>query len=91
MELSSDVRRGALVEVKHHVKEGKRERIVAFKGHVLKLRGEGVNKSITIRQTIDKVEVDRIFPLSSINLVSIVAVKETKTQSKRARQALAAK
>lgn len=91
MELSADVRRGALVEVKHHVKEGKRERIVSFRGHVVKLRGEGVNKSITVRQTIDKIDVDRIFPLSSINLVSIEPVKETKTQSKRARQALAVK
>jgi len=89
MELSGDVRRGALVEVKHHVKEGKRERIVSFRGHVIRVRGEGINKSITVRQTIDKVDVERIFPLSSLGLVSIEPVKETKTQSKRARQALA--
>lgn len=89
MELSGDVRRGVLVEVKHHVKEGKRERIVSFRGHVIRVRGEGINKSITVRQTIDKVDVERIFPLSSLGLVSIEPVKETKTQSKRARQALA--
>ena len=89
MEISDQVRRGTLVLVKHHVKEGKRERVVAFQGHVVKLRGQGINKSITFRQTIDKIDVDRIFPLSAIGLVSVEPVQETKTRAKKARQALA--
>jgi len=44
MEISDQVRRGTLVLVKHHVKEGKRERVVAFQGHVVKLRGEGISR-----------------------------------------------
>lgn len=91
MEISDQVRRGVLVMVKHLVKEGKRERVVAFKGHVVRIKGEGTNRMITVRQTIDKVDVERIIPIASLNLVSIEVLTEVKSQAKRARQALAKK
>ncbi len=58
--------------------EGKKERTVAFSGQVMKVRGKGINRSFTVRQVLDGVEVDRIVPLSMPNLLRIEVVANPK-------------
>lgn len=53
-------------KAKREVKEETRERIQIFEGIVIKIRGEGENKSFTVRRIgADNIGIERIFPLSS--------------------------
>lgn len=52
-----------------------RERVQVFEGLVLGVRGKGASKSFTIRKEVDGFGVEKIFPLSSPNLVKIELVK----------------
>lgn len=65
------MRRKNVVKVSQKIKEGKRERVISFTGEVIKSRGIGDNKMITIRQNIDGVDVDRIMPIMHPSLVEI--------------------
>lgn len=66
-----DLRRKNVVKVSQKIKEGKRERVISFTGEVIKSRGIGDNKMITVRQSIDGVDVDRILPVAHPSLVKI--------------------
>lgn len=65
---------GDLVKVSQKIDEGKRERTVSFEGMVVKLRGQGDNSMVTVRQLIEGILVDRIIPISMPDLVSIKVV-----------------
>jgi len=69
-----DVRRKNVVKVSQKIKEGKRERVISFTGEVVKSRGVGDNKMITVRQNIDGIDVDRIMPVMHPSLVSIEVI-----------------
>ena len=78
------IREGKLIKVSQKILEGKKERIVNFQGRVLKVRGKDENKTITVRQYLDGVGVDRIFPVSSPTITKFVIVEETKNKEKKA-------
>ncbi len=71
---------GDVIKFFEKVSEGKdgKDRTVAFTGQVLKVRGKGVNRSFTVRQILDGIEVDRIIPLSMPNLLKIQHVSKPK-------------
>ena len=73
------LREGQDVRVVQKVIEGKRERNVPFAGKLLKVRGIGPNKMTTVRQTLENVDVDKIFPVASPTLVKIEIVEVKKT------------
>lgn len=79
-----DLRAGNAVKVFQKLVEGKKERIVAFQGKIIKSRGAGDNKMLTVRQFIDGVDVDRLFPLNAPGIVKVenIEVKEKKTRKK---------
>jgi large subunit ribosomal protein L19 len=82
----SQLREGQDVKVVQKVIEGKRERNVPFAGKLLKVRGIGPNKMITVRQILENVAVERIFPVFSPTLVKIEIAnvndeQKTKTQA----------
>ena len=83
--LNLQIREGQTVRVFQKLVEGKRERNVPFQGLVKKVRGAGVNKSITVNQFLEGVEVEKIFTLAapSITKVEIIEVKEKKKKTKR--------
>ena len=63
--------------VRVHVKvvEGTRERIQVFEGIVIRLHGEGVNRSFTVRRIAHNVGVERTFLLHSPNIDRIEVVR----------------
>ncbi|MDO8269935.1 MAG: 50S ribosomal protein L19 [Candidatus Levybacteria bacterium] len=79
-----DLRRGNAVKVFQKFVEGKKERIIAFQGKIIKSRGEGNSKMVTVRQFVDGVDVDRIFPLNAPSIIKLenIEIKKKKTRKK---------
>ena len=66
---------GDNVTVNYKIIEGAKERIQSFKGDVLKRQGTGFTATFTVRKISDGVGVERLFPLLSPNIDSIVLNK----------------
>ncbi len=66
---------GDNITVNYKIIEGNKERIQSFKGDVLKRQGRGYTASFTVRKMSDGVGVERLFPLFSPNIESIVLNK----------------
>ena len=56
---------GDTVKVSAKVVEGNRERIQVFEGTVMRLRGGGITRSITVRRIASGVGVERTFKIHS--------------------------
>ena len=71
--------------VKVHVKvvEGVRERIQFFEGTVLKIRGEGLSRTFTVRRISYGVAVERTFPLHSPRVANIEVTRRGKVRRAR--------
>ena len=67
---------GDNIVISYKIIEGNKERIQDFRGDVINIRGEGKNKSFTVRKVSNGVGVERIFPFSSLNIVEIKVVKK---------------
>jgi len=66
---------GDNVTVNYKIIEGNKERIQSFKGDVIKRQGNGSTATFTVRKISDGVGVERLFPLYSPNIESIVLNK----------------
>ena len=72
---------GDTVAVYQKIKEGDKERIQVFEGMVLGIKGEGVNKSFTVRKIADLgIGVERIWSLNSPWIEKIVVKKSPKVR-----------
>lgn len=67
-----DFRAGDTVTVNVKVIEGTKERIQPFKGVVIQQKNSGIGKTLTVRKMSGSVAVERIFPVNSPRIDSIV-------------------
>ena len=70
------IREKMQIRVFQRIVEGKRERNVPFVGIVQKVRGSGVNKTITVKQILEGIEVEKIFPLALPTITKVEIVEE---------------
>lgn len=84
------LKRGDAIKVYQKISEGKKDRIIAFQGKIIKSRGTGSNQMLTVRQFVDGVDVDRIFPLSAPSIVKIenLEIKEKKSRKKASKKSV---
>ena len=66
---------GDTVRVAARVVEGNRERIQMFEGTVMRLRGGGITRSITVRRIASGVGVERTFKVNSPRIDKIEVVR----------------
>jgi len=70
-----DVNPGDTVKVFVRIIEGNKERTQAFEGTIIKKRGSGSNKTITVRKIFQGVGVERVFALYSPRIEKISVLK----------------
>jgi len=66
---------GDTVRVSAKVVEGNRERVQVFEGTVMRLRGGGIGRSITVRSIRSGVGVERTFKVHSPRIEKIEVVR----------------
>jgi large subunit ribosomal protein L19 len=66
---------GDTVRVNARVIEGTRERVQVFEGTVMRLRGGGIQRSITVRRIASGVGVERTFKVNSPRIDKIEVVR----------------
>ena len=71
---------GDNVTVNYKIIEGNKERIQSFKGDVIKRQGQGATATFTVRKISDGVGVERLFPVNSPNIDSILLNKVGKVR-----------
>lgn len=76
-------RAGDNVIVSYKIVEGDKERIQDFRGDVIQIKGEGATRTFTVRKISNGVGVERIFPLSSPNIVELKVTKSGKVRRAR--------
>ncbi len=74
---------GDTVKVQVKIREGAKERIQAYTGTVIARDGHAATETFTVRRISHGVGVERIFPVHSPNLASLVV--ENSGQSRRAK------
>ena len=71
---------GDTVTVSYRITEGNKERIQQYKGVVIRISGHGDKKRFTVRKMSENVGVERIFPIESPFIESIVLNKVGKVR-----------
>ncbi len=77
------VKSGDTVRVHTRIVEGTKERIQIFEGVILRLRGSGTRRTMTVRKISYGVGVERIFPISSPNVAQIEFVSRGRVRQSR--------
>jgi len=75
---ATDVHIGDTVKVHMRIVEGEKERIQVIEGVVIKMRGSGARKTLTVRKISFGIGVERIFPFHSPRVEKIEIVKRAK-------------
>lgn len=77
----AEIRPGDTVRVHLRIVEGERERVQVIQGVVMRLRGEGVDATFTVRRiAAHGIGVERTFPLHSPRLERIEILRRAKVR-----------
>lgn len=71
-----EFRVGDIVRVDYKIKEGKTERIQAFEGYVVAIKGGSIGKIFTVRKKSGSVAVKRVFKVNSPLVDKVTVVRK---------------
>ena len=75
-----EFRVGDTVRVDINIVEGKNERVQAYEGIVIAIKGSGVSKTFTVRKLSAGIGVEKTFPYNMPNIKGITVVKKGKVR-----------
>lgn len=75
-----EFRVGDTVRVDYKIKEGKNERIQAYEGLVVAIKGGSIGKTFTVRKKSGGVAVKRVFKVNSPLVDSVTVVRKGKVR-----------
>ncbi len=75
-----DLSPGDVVNVQIRIKEGDKERLQAFQGTVISIRGSGQNRTFTVRKVSRGFGIERIFPFNTPAIASIEIKRHSKVR-----------
>ena len=78
-----NIKSGDNITVNYKIIEGAKQRIQAFKGDVMQIKGTGLTKTITVRKISNGIGVERIFPIYSPSIDTIEINKKGKVRRAR--------
>lgn len=77
---------GDVLKINYKIKEKEKERLQAFDGILLAIKGKGPGKTITVQKSAsDGVRVERIFPIDSPWIESIKKMRSPKGKLRRSK------
>ena len=77
---------GDTVKVNYKIRERDKERIQAFEGIIISLKGRGNSKTFTVlKNATDGIKVERIFPIESPLIDSIKKLRSPKGKIRRSK------
>lgn len=82
-ETRPDIRPGYTVRVDVRIQEGNKSRIQAFEGLVIRVKGQGIGETFTVRKISSGVGVERTFPVNSPLVENIVVLRKGKVRRAR--------
>lgn len=78
-----ELRPGQTVRVDVKIKEGDKSRIQAFEGLVIRVKGQGIGETFTVRKISNGVGVERTFPVHSPLIDKITVLRHGKVRRAR--------
>ncbi|MFH1601861.1 MAG: 50S ribosomal protein L19 [Candidatus Shapirobacteria bacterium] len=77
---------GDVVALGYLIKEKGKERIQPFAGKIIKIRGRGESRTLTLRKiAADRIGVERIVPLNSPQIKNFKVVSHSRKKPKRSK------
>lgn len=76
---------GDFVRVEYLIREGDKERVQPFIGQVIRLSGNGIRKTFTVRRIVQNEGVERTFPLHSPRVVNVKVERGPRRKPRRAK------
>ena len=74
---------GDNIKIRKIIQEGNKERVQLAEGVVIAIKNSGINKTITIRKTIQNIGVERIYLLNSPKIVDINILRKSKVSKSK--------
>ncbi len=74
---------GDTITAYYEIREGEKVRTQFFKGVVIQVKGQGLNKTFTIRKMSGTIGVERIFPMNMPTLQKVEINKKGKVRKSR--------
>ena len=74
---------GDTITAYYEIREGEKVRTQFFKGVVIQVKGQGLNKTFTVRKMSGTVGIERIFPLNLPTIQKIEINKKGKVRRSR--------
>nr|YP_009395868.1 ribosomal protein L19 [Herposiphonia versicolor]ARW64848.1 ribosomal protein L19 [Herposiphonia versicolor] len=71
---------GDSIKIKKIIQEGNKERVQIAEGVVISKKNSSINKTITVRKTIQNVGVERIYLVHSPHILNIEVIKKAKVR-----------
>ena len=69
---------GEIIRIGYTIQEGDKERIQYYEGLIIAQQNRGLNRSFTLRRTVQGIGLEQVFVLHSPKIVSIVKKQKSK-------------